>query len=165
MLFNMDGSVQWQKERQISCHEDSTVICFRLEFPESLSEVSFIKLILREGDRIISDNFYWRGHEDGNLRALRQMPVADVSQKTSAVKTADGWKLTTTLKNNSDYPALMLRLKVVGKSTGNRMLPVLFSDNFVSLIPAENKVITMVLKNEDTRGEKPLVVISGFNVK
>jgi hypothetical protein len=31
-------------------------------------------------------------------------------------------------------------------------------------MPGEKKVITMKLKDEDTRGEKPAVVISGFNL-
>jgi len=31
-IINMDGSVQWEKERTLDCKEDSTAICFRLEF-------------------------------------------------------------------------------------------------------------------------------------
>jgi hypothetical protein len=58
----------------------------------------------------------------------------------------------------------MVRLKVAGSKSGERILPVFFSDNFVSLLPGEEKVITMNLKNEDTRGEKPVVEISGFNL-
>ncbi len=164
LLVNMDGTVVWEKETKLDCGEDSTVTCFRLEFPENLSDVYFIKLILTEGGKVISDNFYWKGREDGNFRALRQMPAADVKQNTTAERTADGWKLTTTLKNVSDHPALMIRLKVVGKTTGKRMLPVFFSDNFVSLMPGEEKQITATLKYEDTRGEKPVVELSGFNL-
>jgi hypothetical protein len=58
----------------------------------------------------------------------------------------------------------MIRLKVVGETSGERMLPVFFSDNYVSLMPGDEKVITMKLKNADTRGEKPGVEISGFNL-
>jgi hypothetical protein len=58
----------------------------------------------------------------------------------------------------------MVRLKVVGETSGERMLPVFFSDNYVSLMPVDEKVITMKLKNSDTRGEKPKVEISGFNL-
>jgi hypothetical protein len=58
----------------------------------------------------------------------------------------------------------MVRLKVVGETNGERMLAAFFSDNFVSLMPGEEKVITMKLENADTRGEKPKVEISGFNL-
>jgi len=36
--------------------------------------------------------------------------------------------------------------------------------NYVSLLPGEEKVITMKLKDADTRGERPFVEISGFNL-
>jgi hypothetical protein len=46
--------------------EDSTAICYKLEFPSSLSSVHFFKLTLNEGSKIISENFYWRGLVDDN---------------------------------------------------------------------------------------------------
>jgi hypothetical protein len=70
----------------------------------------------------------------------------------------------TTLKNKTSYPALMVRLKVVGNRSGERILPVFYSDNYISLMPDEEKLITIRLKDEDTRGEKPSVKISGFNL-
>ena len=68
-LINMDGSVQWEKEIKLDSNEDTTTECFKLEFVESLSAAHFIKLTLTEGDKTISENFYWRGLEDGNYQA------------------------------------------------------------------------------------------------
>jgi len=59
---------------------------------------------------------------------------------------------------------MMIRLKVVGNTSGKRILPVFYSDNYVSLMPGETKTITMKLKDEDTGGQKPLVNITGFNI-
>ena len=162
-LINMDGSVQWEKEISLNCKEDSTAICFKLEFPKSLSTVHFIKLTLKEGDKIISDNFYWRGLTDGNYQALNSLPVIKIQNDTKVEKAGENWILTTTMKNTSKTPALMIRLKVVGVKTGERILPVFYSDNYISLMPGESKVITMKLKDEDTLGEKPSVEISGYN--
>ncbi len=163
-IFNMDGTIQWEKETDLVCKEDSTAKCFRLKFPESLSQVHFIKLTLSEGNRIISDNFYWRGLEDGNYKALRKLPRIELTTTTTVKKESDKWLLTTTLRNNTKTPALMIRLKVTGKSSGSRLLPVFYSDNYISLMPGEEKIITMELKDADTRGEKPAVEISGFNL-
>jgi hypothetical protein len=165
LIFNMDGSVQWKKGTVITCSEDSTVTCFRLEFPKSLSPVHFIKLTLAEGENVISENFYWRGIEDDNYRELRKLPKVDLEKNTSIERSGNLWILTTTLNNTSEYPVLMVRLKVTGSKSGERLLPVFYSDNYVSLMPGEQKVITMRLNNEDTRGEKPAVDISGFNLK
>jgi len=163
-LLNMDGTVQWEKETGLDIKEDSTVKCFKLEFPQSLSSVHFIKVNLTEGDKTISENFYWRGLEDGNYQALRDLPRIEVESSTNVKKAGQNWILTTKLNNASQHPALMVRLKVVGKTSGERILPVFYSDNYVSLMPGEEKVITMKLKNVDTHGEKPVVEISGFNL-
>ena len=163
-VLNMDGSVQWEKETTLDCKEDETVKCFKLEFPEGISSVHFIKLTLKEGDEIISDNFYWRGVEDGNYQALRDLPKVDLNNSTVVKKSGDEWLLTTTLKNTTETPALMVRLKVIGKSSGERILPVFYSDNYISLMPGEEKVITMKLCDRDMGGETPGVEISGYNL-
>jgi hypothetical protein len=135
-----------------------------IEIPQSLTSAHHIKLTLREGEKNISDNFYWRGLEDGNYQALNQLPKAEMDKNTKVTRSGGTWVLTTVLKNTSSQPDLMVRLKVVGETNGERMLPAFFSDNFVSLMPGEEKVITMKLENADTRGEKPKVEISGFNL-
>jgi len=59
---------------------------------------------------------------------------------------------------------LMIRLKVSGEESGERILPALYSDNYISLMPGESKSVRMSVKTEDSRGEKPMVEISGFNL-
>jgi hypothetical protein len=46
-----------------------------------------------------------------------------------------------------------------------RILPVIFSDNYISLMPGEQQTIKMELQNSDTRGEKPFVSIEGINTE
>ncbi len=164
-IFNMDGSVQWEKDATVNSNEDSTEQPFRIEFTESLSAVHFIKLTLTESEKVISENFYVRGLEDGNYQALNNLPKVKLESNTTIEKSSDSWELASTLKNTTDTPVLMVRLNVVGAKSGERILPVFYSDNYVSLMPGEEKVITMNLKNEDTQGEQPTVKISGFNLQ
>ena len=165
IIMNMDGSVEWNKATIITSREFSTVTCFRLEFPENLSDVHFIKLTLADGDQLLSENFYWRGKDEGNFRALNNLPLVHLKMSTRTKKSGGNWNLTTTLSNPTPHPALMVRLKIVGRSSGERILPVFYSDNYIFLMPGEEKTIDMKLKDADTRGEKPVVEISGFNVK
>ena len=60
-------------------------------------------------------------------------------------------------------PAIMIRLKAVRATTGDRILPVLYSDNYVSLMPGERRVITTEVKRADARGERPRMAVEGFN--
>ena len=58
----------------------------------------------------------------------------------------------------------MVRVKAVREATGYRILPALYDDNYVSLMPGEKRTIHLEIKHADTRGEKPRIVVEGFNV-
>ena len=59
----------------------------------------------------------------------------------------------------------MVKLKVVGDNSGERILPVIYSDNFVTLMPGEKRIIKMEFQEGDTRGEKPEVVVEGYHIE
>jgi len=162
-IVNMDGSIQWEKEATLDSYEDTTTKIFKLEFPESLTATHFIKLTLSKDRKVLSDNFYWRGLEDGNYRVLNELPQVTPDSKTKVRNAGDQWVLETHLENKTDTPALMIRLMIVGEETEERILPVLYSDNYISLLPGEARTIKMSVKKEDCRGEKPGVILTGFN--
>ncbi|NIM47962.1 MAG: beta-glycosidase [Gemmatimonadales bacterium] len=164
-LLTMDGSAVWQKNATLSLAEDSIAPLFEMEYPENLTGVHFIRLELEHAGELVSENFYWRGLEGDNYRALRTLPTVELTSSTSTHRDGDRWYLTTTLGNETDHPALMVRLMVVRGNSGDVIAPVLYSDNYVSLMPGEQKTIRMELQHADTRGERPQVVVSGFNVE
>jgi len=127
--------------------------------------VHFIRLKLEQEGDLLSENFYWRGSARDDYRALRTLPTVRLISSTSVDRNGDRWYLTTTLENETDQPALMVRLKVVRSNSGDLITPVLYSDNYVSLMPGEQKTIRMELQHADTRGESPQVIVSGFNVE
>ncbi|HEY6181708.1 MAG TPA: glycoside hydrolase family 2 protein, partial [Terriglobales bacterium] len=79
-------------------------------------------------------------------------------------KQGSKWLLVTELRNASSQPALMVRVKAVREQSGDRILPALYSDNYLALMPGETRTIQTELDDADTRGEKPRIVIEGFNV-
>jgi hypothetical protein len=163
-LINMYGKSVLRKTDTIRCPADSMVRCFAIDYPAGLTDVYFMRLkLLREND-ILSENFYWRGLEEGNVRALRELPLIDLESVTHSEQDGTRWHLTTELINSSAYPALMVRLKVVRDKSHDRILPVIYSDNYVSLMPGERRTIHMETEYEDTRGEKPAVIIEGMNI-
>ena len=163
-LVNQDGTVQWQKEITLDIDEDQTVACFPLELPETLSATFFIKLALTDAKgELLSENFYWRGKEEGNYQSLLQLPKVSISKDVAVELVGNEWHMTAKVKNDTKTPALMLRLKVVGGTSGKMLLPVFYSDNYFSLMPGEEKEVRMKLYDADTYGEKPSLTISGFN--
>lgn len=163
-ILNQDGKVQWSKDLTFDIDEDQTVACFPLEFSDTLTPTCFIKLTLTENGKTVSDNFYLRGKETGNYQSLGELPAVKLTENTS-MKKADGrWYMTTTLKNDTGTPALLIRLNVVGSQSGQRILPVFYSNNYLFLMPGDEKEINIRLYDTDARGETPQVVVSGFNL-
>ena len=163
-LVNLDGTIVWTKDATFDIKEDQTVACFPLEFPDNLSSAYFIKLCLTAADgKVLSENFYWRGREEGNLQALRGVAKTSPKTKVARSATADEYCFSVTVTNNDKVPAMMLRLKAVDKATGDLVLPVLYSDNYFFLMPGESRTVTVKVRKEDCAG-KPYIVLSGFNV-
>jgi len=163
-VLNMDGSRQWTKTASLDSKEDSTVSCIRMEYPAGLTPVHFLRLALTQNARIVSTNFYVRARDAGNYRALRELPKVNLEATTRVEQQGSRWFLTTELHNPSAYPALLVRVKAVRETTGDRILPAFYSDNYVALMPGERQTLLAELADADTRGEKPRILVEGFNM-
>jgi len=163
-ILNLDGTVADHGEATLDSPEDSVQAPFTMQYPASVSAVHFLRLKLKKGGEVVSENFYWRGKEPNNFTALRTLPKVTVNASTKAVRNGDTWTLTTELQNSGNAPALMVRVKPVRDKSGDRILPAIFSDNYVALMPGEKRVVTIEVAHADTRGESPRVVVEGFNV-
>ena len=165
-VLNMDATVAWEKEVSVDSREDTTEKCIKLEFPDGLSQVHFIKLTLEENGKAVSENFYHRSKVENNYQALKQLPKVSLRAQTQYDKGDDGeWKAEVTVENRSDTPALMVRLNIVGDKDGKQFLPIFYSENYFALLPGETKVVRVHWKDVDTRGNAPLLKVSGYNVE
>jgi hypothetical protein len=164
-VLNMDGSLKWKRSILMDSMEDSTETCFSMEYPAGLTPVHFVRLTLLRGGEAVSRNLYLRPMQEGNYRAIRQLPKARIKTNTVVARHGDVWQLTTHVQNLSAHPSLMTRLKVVRTKSGDRILPVIYEDNYFNLMPGEERTIKTELKHADTRGERPRMVVEGFNVE
>ena len=158
-LLNIDGAAKWQKTTPVESSEDSVVTPIHIDYPDGLTPVHFIRLKLTRGGETVSGNFYWWGLEEYNYRALRDLPKVKLEAVTHAERQGARWLLTTTLHNPAKTPALMVKLKAVRERSGDRILPAIYSDNYVALMPGESRTILTELEDADTRGERPKIVI------
>lgn len=163
-ILNLDGSVKWEKTATLDSAEDSMTPVIKMEYPPDLSPTHFIRLQLKRGGTLLSENFYWRGTEPDNYQALRQLPKVALDATSSAQQHGDRSVITTVLRNPSQTPVILAHLKLVRDKTGDRILPAIYSDNYVSLMPGESRTITTEFAQQDTRGESPRMVVEGFNV-
>jgi hypothetical protein len=164
-ILNMDGTRMGYKTATINSKEDSITTALHMDYPTGLTPVHFLRLTLKQGQQTLSTNGYMRSLKEGNYRAIRQLARARVHAVTTSDRQGDLWHLTTELQNTSAWPALMTRLKVVREISGDRILPAIYSDNYVTLMPGERRTIQTELQHRDTRGEVPRIIIGGFNIQ
>ena len=78
-------------------------------------------------------------------------------------ETAGERLLEVTLHNPASSIALMAHVQLRRRS-GARVLPVFYSDNYVSLVPDETRTIEIEAAQSDFNGEDALIVLDGWNV-
>ena len=167
-VYNLDGTVAYKNKQNVEAPATAVTDLGAVAWPTTLSKVHFVKLELLDGaGQLLSENFYWRatpGQEEGHLQDLQNLPVVKLEP---AVKRhdADGkCLLDVTLRNLSDKIALMAHVQLRRKSSGERILPVFYSENYLSLPPHESKTVTIEAASADLHGDKPLVVLDGWNI-
>jgi hypothetical protein len=122
----------------------------------------FLSLRLLDGQRqAISDNFYWLPDAAGRYSGLQEMGKAAVS---AVARSTGAGKVTVTLSNPAGGPvAFFNRLSLVDPATKKRLLPVFYSDNYISVVPGESKTVTM--EYTPVKGQAmPEVTVEGWNV-
>ena len=182
-ILNIDGSVQWERTAKVDSAEDSVQAPITIAFPAAgLSPVHFVRLTLSEAGGTVSENTYMRSLTTYNVpgfsrgpfhipdypafdfRAIRSLPKASLRSATRAERQGSRWVLWTELENTSRTPALLVRLKAVREGSGDRILPALYDDNYVTLMPGEKRRMRTELDEADTRGERPAIAVEGFNL-
>jgi hypothetical protein len=165
-LYNLDGSVASQHDLPVTAPPDVATNLGAVEFPAALSAVHFLKLELRDAQgKPLSSNFYWLGqpeHPD-DLTDLNKLPMVTLDAKAES-KDADGKRLVTVILHNpTNGMAVMAHVQLRRQKSGERVLPVYYSDNYISLVPNETRTITIEATLSAFNGEDALVMLDGWN--
>lgn len=163
-VLNLDGAKVSNDSVVIDSPEDSVQSPIRLHLPAGVTPVHYLRLTLSQGATVLSTNFYLRGIYEDDYRAIRELPKVTLTATTTTQRQGDSWLLTTSIQNQTSTPALMVRLKAIRESAGDRILPAIYSDNYIALMPGEHRTLTTELNHADTRDQLPKIVVSGFNL-
>ncbi|TSJ40667.1 glycosyl hydrolase [Mucilaginibacter corticis] len=122
---------------------------------------AFLALRLtRRDSKLISDNVYWLADKNGEYSGLNEMPAAKL---IITAKPISKGKIAVTLTNSKQGPvAFFNRISLINPKTNERVLPTFYSDNYVSVLPGEQKTITL---EYDQPVLSPKVSVRGWNLK
>lgn len=123
---------------------------------------AFLSLqILNTKQEVLADNFYWFPDEQGNYSGLNKMKAAQLSVEARPVSKG---KVEVRLKNPAGAPvAFFNRVSLLDPATGKRILPAFYDDNYVSVPPGAERVVTVEYPLSGNTAT-PLVTVKGWNV-
>jgi len=166
-IFNLDGAIVYTQNYDVTALPEKATDLGMVKWPANLSSVHFIQLELKDSKgKLVSENLYWRAlpeHAD-NLQDLNKLSVITLDSKVVRHDANGKCLLDVTLHNPGKQVALMAHLQLRGQKSNLRVLPVYYTDNYISLVPGETKTITIEAALSELKGEKPLVVVDGWNI-
>jgi exo-1,4-beta-D-glucosaminidase len=183
-IYNQDMTEKFSKELTVDAPADSTAKAIDLPAATDLSPTYFLVLRLQDSTgKLVGSNFYWLSSKQETIdwekstwwttptatfadyTSLAQLPK--VKLKVSSRSETKSGDATThlTLENPSKSVAFFVRLKVNKGEKGEEILPVVWEDNYVSLLPGEKREITATYRESELGGSKPSVEVSGWNVE
>ncbi len=177
-LYNTDLKEVFAKKMDVQVDSDSFKSIVDLPPLAENSGVYFLKLSLHNSaGKEVSSNFYWlpsrlsvisfdqttdtnyspvEKYED--LTALDHLPRVRVN---AAAKMIGEREVRVTLHNPGKHLAFQVQL-AINKESGDEILPVLWEDNYLELMPGETRVLTA---RYDTPAKAARLKLDGWNVE
>ena len=156
--YDLNGRRLWSHSQRLAAKDDTTVPLFAIADKARQTDCAVLRLELREGKTLVSQNDYFVGRTDGDYKALLSLPAAKIEQTATFDTKGDVCTATVVVANRSRSVAPFLRLNLLG-ADGEQILPADYSDNYFNLLPSERRTITITWKKEDGRGQAPKVKV------
>jgi hypothetical protein len=151
-VFDLAGKPLLDKEATVTAAANAASPGLALELQETMraAGVVLVKLELKDATgKLLSDNFYWLARSKPEYSAMNAMPAATLTATAHQAAAAQGEShVAVSLTNSGATPALALKLTLLDASTGERVLPAYLSDNYLSLLPGENKTVTIAYPSQ-----------------
>jgi exo-1,4-beta-D-glucosaminidase len=184
-VYNIpDLTEQYTTQATVSAPANASTQVLTIPALTGLSATYFIRLQLKDSaGAVVSNNLYWystspdvlSNHSTwyktvvksyANLTGLNSL--ASNPNLTAAVsRTSSGGQETVsiTLNNTSATNiAFFVRPEVTAGNGGNEVVPVNYTNNYVSLWPGESTTITATYQTSDLGGQAPYLRVRGYNV-
>jgi exo-1,4-beta-D-glucosaminidase len=178
-VVDLASKTRFEKSAPVEVGPDGSVKLFQVPELPDLTATWFLALSLDDAaGRSVSRNVYWLSTKPdvlqwdksdwyvtpltqyADLTGLQQLPQA---QLKAAVAFQAG-RARVTLENPSKALAFFVHLAVRKGSGGEEVLPVLWDDNYVTLLPGETRQIDARYAPKDLGSAKPAVSVEGWNV-
>lgn len=184
-IYNLDMTEKFSAQTNVDIGSDGVERVIMLPEPAGLSPTYFVKLTLEDSaGQLVSDNFYWLSTQGDTLdkpregsdwyytptkqfadfTALNTLPPVKLKVLAKSGRSGKEYATHVTLENPGKSLAFMVHLKVNEDKSGEEILPVIWQDNYFSLLPGEKREVTATYAKLP-RGVKPVVEVTGWNIQ
>jgi hypothetical protein len=167
VVYGLDATVLKSTETCIDLKPSTLLKPTHVKWSDFTAQpVQFVKLELKDqSGKMLSQNFYWQSapeHPEA-LRALETLPQVKLDGKVSFARERDETVATVEISNSTRAVAMMTHLVLRNASDGARILPAYASDNYISLLPGDKKIITIRCATHDA-AKTMSVSLDGWNI-
>jgi exo-1,4-beta-D-glucosaminidase len=178
-VYDAESHRRYAQEVPASIAADAAAKLMLLPPIASLSQTYFVSLRLSKGGSVVSQNFYWLSQKpelsdykrtDWDYTPVKQFadfkPLADLPSAVVKAKLVgpEKGRVRLELENTSPVIALLVSAKLTRGGGGPQILPALWQDNYVSLLPGEKRQLSVAVSEQALIGSTASVEISGWNV-
>jgi len=179
-IYSIDAVEKASHEVTLDLAADSSTKAFDLPKVEGLSKTYFLRLQLRDaGGKELSDNFYWLSTKADTLNWAKQQDTVYTPQaefgdltglnslpkvKLNASFVSGNGTAQVTVSNPGNAVAFMVHLRVTRDAGGEDLTPILWEDNYFSLLPGESRTVTAKYDPSLLGGKQAVVALDGWNV-
>ncbi|WP_235854014.1 glycoside hydrolase family 2 protein [Mucilaginibacter terrenus] len=123
-------------------------------------EGAFLSLQLLDTDKkVLSENLYWMADKNGDYSGLQKMKEDELTATARYVKPC---QVEVTLHNKQNAViSFFNRISLVDAGTKERVLPAFYNNNYISVLPGEEKKIIIDYPNKGKN--KLAVTVDGWN--
>jgi exo-1,4-beta-D-glucosaminidase len=183
-VLNLDMTEKYSQQVSLDALADSTSRVLDLPPIDGLTPTYFLVLRLEDSaGKLVGSNFYWLSTRPETLdweksnwyttptasyadyTALYQLPKVKLKVAERTERKGEDAVTHVTLENPGKSLAFFVRLKVDRGKGGEEILPVIWQDNYISLLPGEKREVTATYRAKELGAAQPALEVSGWNVE
>jgi len=103
--------------------------------------------------------------EFGDLTGLATLPEVKLDVTASSRRVADKNVTRVTVKNLGSTVAFMVHLRAAHSKGGKDITPILWEDNYFSIMPGEQREVSASYLISALGGDTPVLEVEGFNIE